>query len=99
MILAGYRLSIINQLYVEPFISGGISYNIMEYDNDGIAWGQSPEYIKENQTEAMSKAGLNLGFWIFSLIQTKIGVCYCSIFEKDGTLSFLMVDAGLGVKF
>lgn len=99
LLTAGYRIGIMQNLYITPAVSGGGVYVSLSQDPDGTIGGDDVSYKTKSSMESMTKAGARIGYGLTAGSDLYLGADYSMIYEKDGILRFFTINAGFGLKF
>ena len=92
----GYAFDFFRGLYISPVMSGGYSYNTMNYTH--LTGSISTDYSTNHEFEPIIQGGLHAGY-VAGGVAAKIGFLYATIFEKTEKLNLYIMNAGLGMVF
>ncbi|MFC1670737.1 hypothetical protein ACFL20_10115 [Spirochaetota bacterium] len=81
----GYRFFIMSDLFIMPVISGGGIYISMDQNDE-----------KTTSVQNLMRAGVRVGYVVWRGLYVQVNAEYNAMIEKDGLVSFMTCNIGVG---
>ena len=95
---SGYRFSVTPWLQINPFIGGGISWDRIRGDFDGVLASEDPVYVTKTGISPLMSLGTHVIYLPWSQVELFLCFDYMVFFEQGNTTDAFLIQAGFGYR-